>query len=584
MKIQVQPPTKWPPDYKRALRERQLLLRELRTKPEAARGSKLIYADNPVLFITHWAVTVDPRLSASGALPKMPFILFKRQIEFIEFLHELVKSQESGLVEKSRDVGATWLAGAFSVWLWLFVPGSSVGWGSRKADLVDRIGDMDSIFEKLRALILHLPRDFWPRAFDPSKHMSYMRIVNPETGSSITGESGDDIGRGGRKLIYFKDESAHYEHPEAIEAALGDNTRIQVDMSSVHGFGTVFERKRNAGVDWEPGQPAAKGRTSVFVFDWRHHPAKDQAWYDQRRKKYEDEGLLHIFAQEVDRDYSAALDGVVIPAAWVKSAVDAHKRLGVSDSGGWGAGFDVADEGGDTNSLAVRKGIVLRASVEWGKHDVGEGTRKVVAECRPLGPMDVQYDCVGIGAGVKAEVNRLMRYEPESWPRGLRFVPWNAGDEVMNKEQHFIHHDKSTPKNEDLFGNLKAQAWWAARRRFEVTHRAVRSVAGDASDDERKFTWRAEDLISLDSGLPNLFKLIKELSQATVSMNARLKMAIDKKPDGAKSPNLADALVMCYFPAKSSMRIDPEALDRAVQPRGTAGTRLPRMRTARTRL
>jgi hypothetical protein len=50
-----------------------------------------------------------------------------------------VKGETGGLVEKSRDMGATWLAVSFSVWLFLFVPGATVGWGSRKEALVDRI-------------------------------------------------------------------------------------------------------------------------------------------------------------------------------------------------------------------------------------------------------------------------------------------------------------------------------------------------------------------------------------------------------------------------------------------------------------
>jgi hypothetical protein len=52
-------------------------------------------------------------------------------------------------------------------------------------------------------------------------------------------EAGDNIGRGGRTLVYFKDESAHYEHPDLIEAALGDNTNVQIDISSVNGLGKL---------------------------------------------------------------------------------------------------------------------------------------------------------------------------------------------------------------------------------------------------------------------------------------------------------------------------------------------------------
>jgi len=49
-----------------------------------------------------------------------------------------------------------------------------------------------------------------------------------------------------------------------------------------------------------------------------------------------------------------------------------------------------------------------------------------------------------------------------------------------------------------------------------------------------------------------LRKLQKELSQSTYGQGAKLKLLIDKTPEGTKSPNLADAVVMCYFPLPSS--------------------------------
>ena len=79
----------------------------------------------------------------------LPVVLFPRQREFIEWLHERFTTKTSAPVEKSRDSGATWMSCAFAVWLWLFYPGSTVGFGSRKEILVDRAGDLQSIFEKI---------------------------------------------------------------------------------------------------------------------------------------------------------------------------------------------------------------------------------------------------------------------------------------------------------------------------------------------------------------------------------------------------------------------------------------------------
>jgi phage terminase large subunit len=548
----------WPPDYDAEVRRRHALLVRLhRGGPKFVRGAIDYYANSGaegvVSFINDWCETFDPRNAATGLPTRMPFLLFPKQVELVEFLYACYSQEADGLIEKSRDMGASWVCVSFSVWAFLFQEGASVGWGSRKAAQVDKIGDMSSIFEKLRSQMLSIPTMFWPKGFDASANMSQMKIYEPR-GNSVVGEAGDDVGRGGRTKIYFKDESAHYEHPEMIEAALGDNTRVQMDISSVNGLGNVFHRKRESGVEWTPGQPVARGKTNVFVMDWSEHPGKTQAWYDEREAKAIDDGLLHIFRQEVDRDYAASVEGVIIPAEWVKTAIDAHVKLGIETGRGWYAGLDVADEGGDRNALAVRRGILINGIDEWGLPDVGQTTRRAVDDLTKLiepnakgrRPVRVMYDSIGVGAGVKAEVNRLTSDEiPEDqrMPAGLKFYSWNAGAKVVNEDDKVVESDDGeAPTNKEFFQNLKAQAWWSLRRRFELTHRAV--TEGIKIDPEL--------LISIPSTLPKLRSLQKELSQPTSKKSATMKTMVNKKPDGSKSPNLADALVMCFFPVETS--------------------------------
>jgi hypothetical protein len=536
---------RWPPEYVSVFAWRQQQVLRIRGNAVLIAGAKEYYRSHPVEFINHWCDTYDPRNAGGDTPARMPFILFPKQEEMIVFLQACLKDESNGLIEKCRDMGATWVCAAFSVWLWLFWQGSSVGWGSRKEQLVDKIGDPDSIFEKLRMIVRGLPREFWPVGFRPDDHMSYMRFINPEHGSTITGEAGDNIGRGGRKLIYFKDESAHYERPEKIEAALADNTRVQIDISSVNGLGNVFHRRREAGLDWAPSLDIPKGKTRVFVMDWRDHPAKTRAWYDTRRQSAQENGLLHLFAQEVDRNYAAAVDGVIIPSEWVKAAIDAHVKLGFDDSGGWIGGLDVADSGGDTNALAKRKGSILKSVEEWGERDTGLSARRAVASCSGLGKIELQYDSIGVGAGIKAETNRLG--DEGLLPAGVKLIPWNAGAEVQYPEGRVIEHDRNSPINSDFYHNLKAQAWWQLRRRFERTWRAI---------NEPGFTWKPDDLISLPSDLPLLRKIEKELSQATAGKTPRMKLVVDKTPEGTRSPNLADAIVMAFWPIKGSYTLD----------------------------
>lgn len=524
----------WPPDYTAIFLARDKRLDVLVADPI---GAKEYYRTRCHDFIEHFCDTYDPRNAGSEKPTHMPFILFRRQRDMIDFLLACLNGEGAGLIEKCRDAGATWVCCAFSVWLWLYWPGVAVGWGSRKEQLVDKLGDPDSIFEKIRMLIDGLPAPLLPRGFNRKDHMTYMKVINPETGATITGEAGDNIGRGGRKRIYFKDESAHYERPEKIEASLGDNTRCQIDISSVNGLGNVFHRRRESGVEWTPGAEISRTNANVFVMDWRDHPAKTPEWYKEREEKHRAEGLLHIFAQEVDRNYAASVEGVIIKAEWIKSAIDADKVLGFDDSGAWGSAVDVSDGGGDRNAQASRKGVVLKYAEEWGAVDTGVTARRAIDHCRPYGKMHLQYDCIGVGSGVKSEGNRLA--QDGLMPDGLMLVPWNAGAKVLDPDERLIPGDKQSPLNKDYFHNFKAQAWWHLARRFERTHRAV----------TEKISFPPGQLISLPSSLPRLRQIEKELSQATQSPSASLKMVVNKTPEGTKSPNIADAIVMAYFPA-----------------------------------
>jgi len=50
--------------------------------------------------------------------------------------------------------------------------------------------------------------------------------------------------------------------------------------------------------------------------------------------------FLHsfIFAQEVERNRSASVEGTIIPGEWVRAAIAAHERLNFGDDGLWALG------------------------------------------------------------------------------------------------------------------------------------------------------------------------------------------------------------------------------------------------------
>jgi phage terminase large subunit len=135
-----------------------------------------------------------------------------------------------------------------------------------------------------------------------------------------------------------------------------------------------------AGAVWEPGAKIERGRTRVFIFDWRQHPGKTQQWYDELRHRWTAEGMAHIFAQEVDRDYAGSVMGVIIKREWIVATIDAHLKL--ADWGDWfegdaTVGEDVADGGRDRNAYLGRKGSVVVRTKVW----AGEAGRSCAGSC-----------------------------------------------------------------------------------------------------------------------------------------------------------------------------------------------------------
>lgn len=559
--VPINPRGMWPPDYGRIVQWRIQELLNYQRSPELLVAAKTFYKAHPKDFISDWCNTFDPRNAGKedqGKLAHMPFVLFKRQEEFVDFLLAMLEADANGLVEKSRDMGVTWICACISVWLFLFHDGTSVGFGSRKAELVDKIGDMKSIFEKIRYVLRALPPCFLPEHFSYAVNMSHMKVYSFANGTEITGEGGDDIGRGGRTRLYVVDEAAHLEHPESVEASLSNNTSCRIDVSSVNGLGNVFQRKRAAGQLWMPGVAPAKDRVNVFVFDWTDHPGKSKQWYDEQRASALGAGLLHVFASEVERNYAASVSGTIIPAVHVLACIDAHVRLGLSDDGPWVASLDIADGGGDTNAFGKRKGIVLRHVEEWGARDTGVTTRRAISQCEHLGRLSLQYDAVGMGSNVRAEANRLR--DDGLMPKYVTMVPWFASGKVIKPDGRVNPHDPQSPLNKDFFKNLKAQGWFELARRCERTYRAIRQL--DDPSSEPDFTFDPDDLISIDSKLGSaLIQQIRdEMSQPVWGDDTKLKRIVDKTPEGTKSPNIGDMIMMLYWPAAIPMFAIPDTI------------------------
>lgn len=506
------------------------------------------YRLHPEEFIQDWGVTFDPRNAEVNLPTLLPFILFPKQKEWVQWVVGKWRERRPGLCEKSRDMGVTWLSVGLASTLCMLYDGVAIGFGSRKTEYVDKIGTMKPILPKARMFMMNVPVRFRP-SYRPMIDAPYMRISFPDTGSIIAGEGGDDIGRGDRTSIYFFDEEAHHPRQDLVAASLSQTTNCQIGMSSVRGMNNLFAQKRHAG------------KIEVFIFDWHDDPRKDQEWYDKQCENLDPV----VVAQEIDRDYSASVKGIVIPGEWVRAAIDAKDTLQilVKSTGARALSFDVADEGDDKNALGVFEGIEILEVEEWsGKgSDIFASTEYVFDVCDDYGIREFHYDQDGLGAGVGGDARIINERRVANKAKPVQAHGFRGSSAVIDPEgvvEGTIGSDGEKGRlNQDYFGNAKAQGWWALRKRFQRTFRWVQFVRSGGKEGAK---CEIDEIISIRSKHPtdpkySCMKLVAELTQVIYRQNELGKLIIEKKPDGMKSPNLADT-VMIHFAPKGIQPID----------------------------
>jgi phage terminase large subunit len=247
--------------------------------------------------------------------------------------------------------------------------------------------------------------------------------------------------------------------------------------------------------------------------------------------KAEDEAnYRHVFLGEC----LGESDMVIIPSAWIRSAIDAHIVLDLPEpSGDHLLGFDPCDQGDDFNATVTRKSYMITSFDEWkGKGtDLEVSTDRAWLTAKDLECNHFNYDVDGIGVGVTLSLKDI--------DTGYTMIgQFDAGGKVVQPDRKF-HESKS---NRDTFYNLKAQMWWLVRERFMKTHVAVTTGR----------MYPPDELISIPGHLSSKMrdKLIMELS-SPLRLKLGGKFLVESKKDmkkrGIASGNLADALIMTEY-------------------------------------
>lgn len=311
------------PDLDWWLDERERLISKCLQDPKTLRAFIEECKEDPLFWMRYTAWAFDPR-KKSGSVEE-PFVPWEFQEEFIvQLVASLQRAQNDALfrenfvIDKARDMGASFCVLYVFQWFWQF-HGASFIIGSRKEEEVDKIGDMDTPFEKLRFNIVRQPEFLLPQGFDVnSKKFSKERLLSSrppgQGGAQIVGESANEnFGRGGRALAAFCDEFQKWEFDEQSWRSLSGTVKVRIAVGTPDG---PFNRFAQLVHKLDPnGKPAQEECTHVRLH-WHRHPDRQEGlemrngepwskWLEMMRKVND----VETMAKEYLLDYNTSQKG-----------------------------------------------------------------------------------------------------------------------------------------------------------------------------------------------------------------------------------------------------------------------------------
>lgn len=252
-----------------------------------------------LFFINVFCWLYEPRSSRLRGTTSnvIPFLTYGYQDRDFIKMNKALGIKDIG-IEKSRDLGATWMFLTLLFHQWMFHDFSSFGIMSRTADLVDKPGKKDTLMWKLDFLLTGdggkggLPP--WMR---PEVYRTSMLMENRSNGSTFEGASTtEDAFRGGRKKCIAIDEYAAFPNGDDYKAlaATQHATDCRMFVSTPKGASGAYYDVMHE-----------ESNMIKIIMDWSEHPVRKRGLYNS------DEGELNILDTTFDfpDDYKFVKDG-----------------------------------------------------------------------------------------------------------------------------------------------------------------------------------------------------------------------------------------------------------------------------------
>jgi hypothetical protein len=290
-------------DLRRNVQYRRHLLKAAANSVSLQEDLRARCREDLLFYVNTFCFTYDPRHGVGN----VPFITWPFQNEALLALASAI-GRHDVVVEKSRDMGASWLCLLAFEHRWRFFTGQSFLLGSRNESYVDDSTNPKSLFWKLDYIRYYQPGWLVPRVERKKLHLGNLDLNSVISGESTTG----DFARGDRRTAVLLDEFAYVDTGDNVMSATADVTNSRILNSTPKGTANAFYEcvQNDAWVKLRLHWPAHPVKAKGLYWDVDGKPRSP--WYDRECARRTPAQI----AQELDIDYLGSggmyFDGTVV--------------------------------------------------------------------------------------------------------------------------------------------------------------------------------------------------------------------------------------------------------------------------------
>ena len=252
------------------------------------KGFRIACERDILFFVNVFVLQFNPR--KKGKVQVGAFATWGFQDDALLEMLRCIEEDEDLCIEKSREMGASWMLVIVFVWLWLFQGWSKFLLISRNAEAVES-DDPDSLLWKFDFIVEHLPDWLRPRIKGKKMYRGNLDNRAVVTGQASTGKAGV----GGRATAMGIDEFSQIEEDFEVLHRTSDTTGCRIFNFTHTGLHTAA---------YEIAQRADMRK---LVLHWTQHPEKIAGLY-----RYDPaEGKVEVLdkSYKFPEDFRFVMDG-----------------------------------------------------------------------------------------------------------------------------------------------------------------------------------------------------------------------------------------------------------------------------------